>query len=131
MHSYTNYDIYYVALAMIDESESRVDTSDLEERTSYLLATCCATCKNLDKRIREKNAYPAQSSFSSVYFDLEEDFPLCDILSVPVATYLASMLVMDENPALAEKLYDRYCDLIATIGAECSCSAIEDIYFNN
>jgi single-stranded-DNA-specific exonuclease len=70
-------------------------------------------------------------SFGAVYFDLEEAFPLCDIMSVPVATYLASMLVMDENPTLAEALYDQYCDLIATIGAECSCSAIEDVYFND
>ena len=131
MHSYTNYDIYYAALAMIDESESRGDTSDLEDRATYILASCCSICKKLDKRVRELNSYPAQDSFGAVYFDLEEAFPLCDIMSVPVATYLASMLVMDENPTLAEALYDQYCDLIATIGTECSCSAIEDVYFND
>lgn len=131
MHSYINYDIYYAALAMIDESEARGDTSDLEERAIYLLASACSTCKKLDQRIRELNSYPAQSNFSPVYIELEEEFPLCDVLVPPVATYLASMMVADENPSLSQKLYDQYCDLIATIGAECSCSAIEDVYFND
>ena len=131
MYYYTNYEVYYAALSMIGEVESKGDTSDFEERTSYILATCCANCKNLDKKVRELNSYPPQSDFSSLYLDLEDDFPLCDILSAPVSAYLASMLVMDENPTLSETLYDRYCDSIATIGATWSCSAIDDIYFND
>jgi hypothetical protein len=38
------------------------------------------------------------------------------------------MLVIDENPSLSEALYDKYCDAVATLGAECSCSAIKDVY---
>ena len=131
MYYYTGYEVYTAALALIDENEYRGDPSDLQDRASYILATCCATCRKLDKKIREFNSYPPQSDFSSLYLDLEDDFPLCDILSAPVATYLASMLVTDENPELAQTLYDRYCDAIATIGASWECSAIEDVYFND
>jgi hypothetical protein len=41
------------------------------------------------------------------------------------------MLTVDENPALSERLYEEYCDAIALLGAECSCSAISDVYLFN
>ena len=126
--SYTNNDIYLSALALIDENASKGDTSDLAERAPYIIATFCATCKSLDKKLRMRDSLESQKSFSIVKLSLENEFPLCDILSAPAATYLASMLIIDENPTLSESLYDKYCDSIATIGAECSCSAINDVY---
>ena len=126
--SYTNNDIYLSALALIDENASKGDTSDLSERAPYIIATFCATCKSLDKKLRERDSLEKQKSFSLVKLTLEKEFPLCELLTAPAATYLASMLVIDENPALSESLYDKYCDSIATIGAEYSCSAINDIY---
>lgn len=127
--SYTNNDIYLSALALIDESASKGDTADLEERAPFILASFCSTCKTLDKKLRARDLLEAQGKFSSVKLSLENEFPLCDTLSAPAAVYLASMLVIDENPTLSESLYDKYCDAIATIGAECSCSAINDVYF--
>ena len=127
--SYTNNDIYLSALALIDESASKGDTADLAERAPFILASFCSTCRSLDKKLRLRDSLEAQEKFSSVKLSLENEFPLCDALSAPAATYLASMLVIDENPALSESLYDKYCDAIATIGAECSCSAISDVYF--
>ena len=129
--SYTNNDIYLSALALIDESTSKGDTSDLAERAPFIIATFCSTCKTLDKKLRERDSLEAQSKFSSVKLSLDAEFPLCEALSAPASTYLASMLVIDENPSLSESLYDKYCDAIATIGAECSCSAINDVYFLN
>ena len=126
--SYTNNDIYLSALALIDENASNGDTSDLEERAPFILATFCTTCKTLDKKLRLRDSLNAQPKFSSVKLNLTSEFPLCDALSAPAATYLASMLMIDENPYLSETLYDKYCDSIATIGAECSCSAINDVY---
>ena len=116
---------------MMDESEERGDTIDLEERTSYILAAFCSTCKRLDQKLRERDSLEKQPSFSNTYIDIDDYFPLCDALAVPAATYLASMLAIDENPALSESLYDKYCDSIAILGAECSCSAISDVYFND
>jgi hypothetical protein len=127
--SYTNNDIYLSALALIDESESKGDTADLAERAPFILASFCSTCRSLDKKLRLRDSLEAQGKFSSVKLPLENEFPLCEVLSAPAAAYLASMLVIDENPALSESLYDKYCDAIATIGAECSCSAISDVYF--
>ena len=127
--SYTNNDIYLSALALIDESESKGDTADLAERAPFILASFCSTCRSLDKKLRMRDSLEPQPKFSSVRLSLDGEFPLCDALSAPAAAYLASMLVIDENPALSESLYDKYCDAIATIGAECSCSAISDVYF--
>ncbi len=127
--SYTNNDIYLSALALIDESASKGDTADLAERAPFILASFCSTCRSLDKKLRLRDSLEAQGKFNSVKLPLENEFPLCDALSAPAAAYLASMLVIDENPALSESLYDKYCDAIATIGAECSCSAISDVYF--
>ena len=126
---YTNNDIYLLALALIDESSTKGDTSDLEERAPFIIASFCSTCKTLDKKLRARDSLDEQPRFSSVKLPLDSEFPLCDALSAPASAYLASMLVIDENPSLSESLYDKYCDAIATIGAECSCSAISDVYF--
>ena len=127
--SYTNNDIYLSALALIDESAEKGDTADLKERAPFIIASFCSTCRALDKALRKRDSLEAQPKFRSVKLALENEFPLCDVLSAPASIYLASMLVIDENPSLSESLYDKYCDSIATIGAECSCSAISDVYF--
>lgn len=126
--AYTNNEIYLLSLALIDESQSKGDTSDFEERAPYLLASFCSLCKRLDKSLRARDGLAEQAAFSSVMLPLENEFPLCDLLCAPAAAYLASALVLDENPALSESLYERYCDSIALLGAECSCSAISDVY---
>lgn len=118
-----------MALALIDENPNKGDTDDLSERAPYILASFCSLCKSLDKKIRARDGEEAQRSFSSVKLDLTANFPLCDQLTAPAAAYLASMLTSDENPYLSEELYERYCDSIATLGAECSCSAISDVYY--
>lgn len=126
--SYTNNDIYLSAVAQIDESTSKGNISDLAERAPFIIATFCTTCRSLDKKLRERDSLEAQKPFSLVKLPLENEFPLCDALSAAASTYLAAMLVIDENPSLSEVLYDKYCDIVATLGAECSCSAIKDVY---
>ena len=117
-----------MALALIDENPDKGDTDDLCERAPYIIAAFCSLCKKLDKKLRERDGLSAQKSFNSVKLVLTAEFPLCETLTAPAATYLASMLTSDENPTLSEALYERYCDTIATLGAECSCSAINDVY---
>ena len=126
---YINNDIYLMSLALIDERELAGDTTDLEERAPYLIASFCGLCKNLDKKLRERDSLEEQGNFSLVKLELKKTFPLCEALVTPAAVYLASMLIADENPALSETLYDKYCDTVAMLGAECSCSAISDVYF--
>lgn len=129
--SYKNNDIYLMSLALIDENPDRGDTDDLKERAPYILASFASLCKSLDKKLRVRDALGTQPPFSPVKLELGSEFPLCETLFNPAVTYLASMLVSDENPSLSETLYDKYCDAIATLGAECDCSAITDIYFND
>ena len=127
--SYTNNDVYLSSLALIDESEAKGDTTDLEERAPFIIANFCTLCKKLDKKIRQRDALEVQPSFSSVKLGLDKEFPLCEALCAPASMYLASMLVIDENPALSESLYEKYCDAVAMLGAECSCEEINDVYF--
>ena len=129
--AYTNNDVYLAALALIDESNEKGDVSDLEERAPFIIASFCALCRALDKKLRSRDSLEDQTKFSSIKLELDKEFPLCEALTAPAAAYLASMLVIDENPALSESLYDKYCDGIATLGAECSCEAINDVYFSD
>ena len=127
--AYTNNDIYLASLALIDESAEKGDVSDLAERAPFIIASFCALCRALDKKLRTRDSLEEQTKFSSVKLELDKEFPLCEALTAPAAAYLASMLVIDENPALSESLYDKYCDEIATLGAECQCEAISNVYF--
>ena len=127
--AYTNNDIYQTALSLIAERELDGDVTDLDERAPYLIASFCGLCKSLDKKLRERDSLEEQPTFSLLKLNLSESFPLSEPLVIPAATYLASMLIADENPSLSERLYDKYCDEIAMLGAECSCSAITNVYF--
>lgn len=126
--AYTNNDVYLLSLAILDESKDKGDVADFEDRAPYLIASFCSLCKRLDKAIRARDGLEAQGAFSAVRLELEAEFPLCEALCNPAAVYLASMLVIDENPSLSEELYDKYCESLAILGAECNCSAINDVY---
>ena len=45
------------------------------------------------------------------------EFPLSPRFAHAAAYYLASMLIADENPELADTLFDRFSDAMATIRA--------------
>ena len=47
----------------------------------------------------------------------EAEFPLSPRFAHAAAYYLASMLIADENPELADTLFDRFSDAMATIRA--------------
>ena len=126
-----NVDIYNAALALIAQSIESSDIADYEERAPYLIASFCSTAKKLDADIRRAKKLDAQTKFSPVCISLDSNFPLCDELTSAASLYVAAMLVIDEDEALSDSIYDKYCDAISTIMAESACSestSIVDIY---
>jgi hypothetical protein len=113
----TNREIYDAALALLAEQQDELST-DYEERAPYLIAAFCSESATLDKTYRASHGLPAASPFHEVFLDLGEDFPLCSRLARAATLYLASMLVIDENSELSDKLFERYSELMSVICCE-------------
>jgi hypothetical protein len=111
----TNREIYNNSLALIGESLNSEYVEDYEERAPYIIASVASHNLMLDRRIRAAEALSTAHSFSPVYLSLDLDFPLCDRLAFPAALYVASLLVIDEDPDLSDTLYDKYCDAVSTL----------------
>ena len=113
-----NRDIYNSALRFIGEEPDAEANCDYEERASYLLAAFCTEAAQVDKDYREANELEKASETDCVFLPLEADFPCTDRFATAAAMYLAAMLIIDENIELSDKLFDRYCDIMATIHSE-------------
>ena len=113
-----NRDIYTSALRLIGEYPDAEVNSDYEERASYLLAAFCTEAAQVDKAYREANELEMPTESDCVYLPLESDFPCADRFANAASMYLAAMLVIDENIELSDKLFERYCDIMATIHSE-------------
>ena len=81
-----------------------------------LLGEAPETERSLD--YRESHRLAPQGDFSDVYVSLDDDFPLCKRLVGAASHYLASMLVMDEDESLSEKLFEKYCDTLSRAVSE-------------
>ena len=123
-------ELFENALRAISETSTNGDTSDYEERASYILATFCAQCSDTDRRYRKVTGGGAPSKVSTTYVELSEPFPLSDIFAPCAIHYLCAMLTLDENEAMSEKFFELYSDAIASIQASlpCSCAPIQDRY---
>ena len=131
MTALTCRDVYTAALALI--SEPAADDSrraDFDERAPYLIAAMCDEARAMDAVFRRACDEPVQDSFNPVCLELDAAFPLTERFAAPAATYVAAMLVLDENETLSDRLYDRYCDLMSDLCATCPASAqpIVDVY---
>jgi len=108
-------DIYKAALRLLGETETNGDTSDYEDRATYLLATFCTEQSATDNRYRMANGQGARPAFAKVTVELDGYFPLSDIF-LPIAEYyLAAMLVMDENDVLSDRYFARYTDVLTSL----------------
>lgn len=121
--------IYEAALALLAEPDEE-RCADYAERAPYILASLLSEAGAADAMWREAHNLPAQPSFNSVYVGLAEQFPLCDRFVAPSAAYLAAFLILDENEALSDKLYEKYCDGMSSICSELPAikKSITDIY---
>ena len=110
-------ELFENALRLVAEDPTEGDTSDYEDRASYILATFCSQCASADARYRQAHKMSAVTVSAVAYVELSEAFPLCDAFAPAATYYLAAMLTLDENEVLSEKFFALYTDALATIQA--------------
>ena len=113
-----NKDIYNGALRILAESGDECANEDYEERAPYIIAAFCCEASDFDARYRYANSLPAPDKVNEVYVELSSDFTCAPRFSTAACMYLASMLVMDSDPELSDKLFDRYSDIMSAICSE-------------
>lgn len=123
-------DILKKALRLLNEAAELEEDGDFAERAPYILSSMFSETAKLDRDYRTANGGGAQLPFSPIYTELDKDFPLCDRFASAATFYLASMLIVDENEALSDTFYDKYCDSMASICSELSGRAekIKNVY---
>ena len=110
-------DIYQAAVQMISEDHIVGDVEDYERRSGYLLGTVTAQLKPIDKRYRSVHNEGEPAKSTALCVNLDATFPLCDAFISAATYYLASMLVMEENERIGDRIFAMYADEIASIEA--------------
>lgn len=125
-----NRDIYIGALNLIAQSGNAESNEDYEERAPYLIAAFCSEVRDMDREYRKAHGLSAGKDFNDVFLELDGDFPACHRFSAPACLYLAAMLIIDEDGALSDKFYEKYCDSISSVYSEipAQIDSIRNIY---
>ncbi|MBQ7380607.1 MAG: hypothetical protein IJW69_00830 [Clostridia bacterium] len=113
--------IYKKALRLIGEIEpDDARTEDYMERAPYILANAVSDLRMLDSYYRRAFSLGEQALNveHELCLPLSEPFPLSDRFVGAVSAYLASILLIDEDSALSDKLYDKFCLGITAITQE-------------
>ncbi|MBE6597024.1 MAG: hypothetical protein E7641_05065 [Ruminococcaceae bacterium] len=113
-----NKDIYDGALRILAERTDEGANEDYEERAPYIIAAFCCEASELDERYRRANSLPEGERGNEVYVELTANFSCCSRFSTAACIYLAAMLVMDTDPELSDRLYDKYSDIMSAISSE-------------
>ena len=113
-----NRDIYISALHLIGENADADENCDYEERAPYLLAAFCSEAQATETDYREYKSLGESPSVDMVSVPLDVDFPFVERFVHAAIQYLAAMLIIDENAEFSDKLFDKYCDTMATIQSE-------------
>ena len=113
-----NRDVYSLALALLAENGDRIENGDYEERAGYLIAAFSSEAQEIDRRLCEAKGLSFTDEDIPIYLSLDEGFPLSDRFVSAAGAYLASMLILDEDPDLSDILFARYCDKLAAISEE-------------
>ena len=113
----TNRDVYGLALALLAEGGDRMENGDYEERAGYLLSAFCTEVQEVNRRFCAVRGEEAPEEFP-IYLSLDGEFPVKERFSGAAGAYLASMLVLEEDLELSDRLFARYCDLITQICTE-------------
>ena len=74
-------DLFENALRAIAESPTDGNTSDYEERASYVLATFCTEIAGLDRLYRTAHGMTDAAAVSPTYVELSENVPFCAVFA--------------------------------------------------
>lgn len=111
-------EIYESALQLIGEVPNTPSVSDYETRASYILANLTTTLAPLDVHYSAATGTSNMTPIARSYVELSKFFPLSTSFT-PLATfYLASMLVIDENEELSQRLYKLYTEELERFKAD-------------
>ena len=126
-----NKDVYTLSMHLLGLGAERADNLDFYNRAPYLLALFCMEQFELDRHLRAQLGFEEIEELDRLCLDMNEDFPFLDCLAPAAALYLSSMLILEENEELYEKLYERYCDLVSSLqsGLPFELESIENLYF--
>lgn len=113
-----NREIYDAALRVLAEKCVDGANDDYEERAPYLMANFCCESSRTDAAYRKAHSLASPKKVSSVFVELDADFPCCERFTTAAIMYLAAMLIVDENPDLSDKFFDRYSDAMSEICME-------------
>ena len=127
-----NQNIYEGALKILAETTDASANEDYEIRAPYLIAAFCSETEELDSDYRRANSLGTTSKVNDVYLALSDVFPRASRFASAACVYLASMLIIDTDPELSDKLYEKCSDMLATIASSIPQAAepsaeIEDI----
>ena len=122
--------IYGNALRLICEVDSAVDTTDYEERATYILATFLGQCAPIDRQYRVAHQMSKHAFLPVACVDPDHTFDLAEVFVTPAEYYLAAMLVLDENEEMSERFFSLYTDAISTLLSTLpsACEPINDRY---
>ena len=122
--------IYDTALKLLGEVECTASEAELAERAPYIGAALCTEASALDRAYRRAFGMEEARAVNDLYIDLNSEFPLADRFAPAASYYMAALLVLDEDVELYEKLFDRWCDALASISAEIPFvkGSIADVY---
>ncbi len=125
-----NREIYETAIHLLAEPMEEERLEDYAIRAPYLLGGFLYENSRLDASYRQFNGLEPHGFIGAVYADLDADFPFAERFATAAGYYLASMLVIEENGDLSDKLFDIFCDSIMQISAEipASLESITDVY---
>ena len=123
-------DIFKSALRLLNEKGAEDETGEFADRAPYILSSMFSEAARTDRHYREANGIDGVVSFNPTYTELSEDFPLSDRFSSAATFYLASLLIIDENEALSDTFYEKYCDSMSAIASEITASVakIKNVY---
>jgi hypothetical protein len=110
-------EVLNAALALIGEPALTAG-DEYEERAPYILAAFCTEVAIPDRMYRRANGLEEREPYAGIYLGLEEEFPASAPFVSAAATYLAALLLLEDDPDASEVQFARYCDRMATIVTE-------------
>ena len=106
------------ALALMGEPVTLVEDGEYEARTPYILAAFCTEVALSDQLYRKALGLETGEPYNGIYLALDAEFPVSERFCPAATSYLASMLLLEEDPDGSEKQFERYCEQLSALMAE-------------
>lgn len=113
-----NRKIYETALCLLAEPRESLRLDDYAERTPLILESFIIDNSELDDDYRKKVTQNMNEKKQTTSAELDDEFPLSERFCLAASLYLASMLVIDSDGELYDKLWKTCADAVQKISDE-------------